>query len=51
MKRRLGKDEMGLWRDLLVLKYDTLRGLRSEIDNRTECRWWRDLRNMWQKRK
>lgn len=45
-KWRLGLEEKGLWKDILVSKYGSWRTLNSESTNSKESRWWKDLRSV-----
>jgi len=46
LKLRLGYEEKGLWKDVIVSKYGSWRNLEQECSRENESRWWRDLRNI-----
>jgi len=46
-KWRLGKEEKGLWRNILLSKYGSWRSLNNLNERSNKSRWWSDLRNVY----
>jgi len=42
-KWRLGRDEPGLWKEVLLSKYGSWRALDRGIDGNYDSWWWRDI--------
>jgi len=43
----LGADKGGLWKEIIVFKYEGWRSLREEGKDNKEFIWWKDLRKVW----
>lgn len=46
LKWRLGREEEGLWCDIINSKYGSWRSLECLGSNKRESRWWRYLRSL-----
>ena len=45
-KWRLGRDEPGLWKEVLLSKYGSWRALDKGIDGNYDSWWWRNIRKI-----
>jgi len=45
-KGRLGKDHIGIWKDILESKYGSWRTLDDVKDSNHESWWWRDIKRI-----
>ena len=44
---RLGKEENGLWKEVVVSKYGGWRKIRAQEVKRYNSLWWKDLKEVW----
>jgi len=43
---RLGSEEEGVWRDIIVSRYGSLREMTGTLGDRKASSWWQDLRKI-----